>query len=115
MCVQLLPPNNVGVATQVRRGSDRTWDVKGESVLESEDPLRTPAPYDLVHNPRDIPGNLAALTNWKLPNAACVKQIGDVIAAVLVVTLESKAGHQRRTLNVAFSDLQSIAVVGLAL
>jgi hypothetical protein len=44
-----------------------------------------------------------------------VKQIGDVIAAVLVVTLYSKAGQQGRALNVGFSDLQSIAVVGLAL
>src|SRR5580765_4556957 len=55
-----------------------------------------------------------ALTNRKLPNPTCVKHIGDVIAAILIVTLYSKTGQQRRSLNSAFSDSQSVAVVGLA-
>ena len=115
ICVQLLPRNNIGVATQTRRGWDRTLDAKGEAVLETEDRLRTPSSNELVHNTRDIPADLAPLTNRKLPNPACVEQVGDVIAAVLVVALYTKAGHLRRTLNVGLSDLQSIAVVGLAL
>ncbi len=44
-----------------------------------------------------------------------MKRIGNVIATVLVVTLNSKSGQQRRTLKIAFSDSQGIAVVGLAL
>jgi len=77
--------------------------------------LCAPSSDDLVHNPRNIPGHLVALTNWKLPDAARMKRIGNVIATVLVVTLNSKSGQQRRTLKIAFSDSQGIAVVGLAL
>jgi hypothetical protein len=91
MRVKILTWYHEGGTAKIRGSGGRATDRKRKSILESIDPLGAPSANRLVDKTGGVAGEALAFADGDLPDPAGAKDIGNIVAAIPIIALESKS------------------------
>ena len=91
MRVKTLTWHYKGGTAKIGGSGGRASHGKGESILESVDPLGAPSANNLVDKTGCAAGEAVTLADRDLPDPTGVKDIGNIVAAIPIIAFQSKS------------------------